>query len=53
MSTTADELREEVRQRYAAAAGAARAGGCRCNEDGSCCVNVLSEGEDGVFGESL
>jgi len=53
MSTTADELREEVRQRYAAAAVAASAGGCGCNEDGSCCGNVACEGEDGGFGETL
>jgi len=40
MSTTADELREEVRRRYAAAAVAEKDGGC-CDD------------ECGVFGESL
>jgi arsenite methyltransferase len=45
MSTTADELREEVRQRYAAAAVAAKGGGC--------CGDVACEGEVGVSGEAL
>jgi arsenite methyltransferase len=51
--TTADELREEVRRRYATAAVAAESGGCGCNEDGSCCGNVACEGKDGAFGERL
>jgi arsenite methyltransferase len=53
MSTTADRLREEVRQRYAAAATAAASGGCGCNDDGSCCGNVACDGNDGAFGETL
>jgi arsenite methyltransferase len=53
MATTADELREEVRRRYAGAAIAASAGGCGCNEDGSCCGNVACDGEDASFGEAL
>jgi SAM-dependent methyltransferase len=53
MATTADDLREEVRRRYAAAADAADRGGCGCHEDGSCCGNVACEGEDGVFGAAL
>ena len=53
MSTTADELREEVRQRYAEAATKASGGGCGCNDDGSCCGNVCCEGEAGKFGETL
>ena len=53
MSTTADQLREEVRQRYAAAATAAATGGCGCNDDGSCCGNVACDGTDGAFGEAL
>ena len=53
MTTTADELREQVRTRYAAAATAAAAGGCGCNEDGSCCGNAACDGEAGSFGETL
>jgi arsenite methyltransferase len=53
MSTTADELREQVRRRYAEAATAAETGGCGCADDGSCCGNVSCDGEDGVFGETL
>ncbi|MBA2462710.1 MAG: arsenite methyltransferase [Actinobacteria bacterium] len=53
MSTTADELREEVRRRYADAALAADAGGCGCNEDGGCCGNVACDGAGGAFGEGL
>jgi arsenite methyltransferase len=51
MSTTADELREEVRRRYAESARAVTegAGGCGCGS-GSCC-----EGETGapMFGDAL
>jgi len=50
MTTTADELREEVRQRYAAAAravtGGSNADGCG---GGSCC----GESASADFGESL
>ena len=53
MATTADELREEVRQRYAEAATKAAGGGCGCNDDGSCCGNVCCEGEAGKFGDAL
>ena len=53
MASTSDELREQVRQRYAEAATAAGAGGCGCNEDGSCCGNVACDGEDEAFGEAL
>jgi SAM-dependent methyltransferase len=53
MTTTAEELREQVRQRYAEAAKAAAAGGCGCNDDGSCCGNVACDGEGGAFGEAL
>ncbi|HVV57439.1 MAG TPA: arsenite methyltransferase [Gaiellaceae bacterium] len=53
MTTTADELREEVRRRYAAAADAASAGGCGCNDDGGCCGNACCDGADGAFGEAL
>jgi arsenite methyltransferase len=53
MSTSAEELREEVRQRYAQAALAAGSGGCGCNEDGGCCGNVGCEGEAATFGEAL
>ena len=53
MSTTADELREEVRRRYADAAIAAGAGGCGCTDEGSCCGNVACEGEEGDFGDAL
>jgi arsenite methyltransferase len=53
MSTTADELREQVRQRYAEAATAAARGGCGCADDGSCCGNAACDGEEGAFGEAL
>jgi SAM-dependent methyltransferase len=53
MTTTADELREHVRARYAEAAKAASAGGCGCNDDGSCCGNACCDGEAGSFGEAL
>ena len=53
MSTTADELREEVRRRYADAAIAAGTGGCGCRDEGSCCGNVACEGEEGDFGDAL
>jgi arsenite methyltransferase len=55
MTTTssADELREEVRRRYAQAAVAAEAGGCGCAEGGGCCGNVSCDGEDASFGEAL
>ena len=53
MTTTADELREQVRARYAAAANAAASGGCGCNDDGSCCGNAACDGEAGAFGEAL
>ena len=53
MTTTADELREEVRRRYAEAARSAERGGCGCTDDGGCCGNVSCDGEDGSFGESL
>ena len=51
MSTTADELREEVRRRYAEAASAVTegTGSCGCGS-GSCC----DDGDDGAkFGEAL
>jgi arsenite methyltransferase len=53
MSTTADELREQVRRRYAEAATAAQAGGCGCADDGGCCGNAGCDGEEGAFGEAL
>jgi arsenite methyltransferase len=53
MSTTAEELREQVRRRYAEAATAAETGGCGCADDGGCCGNVACDGEDGAFGETL
>jgi len=51
MATTADELREEVRRRYAESARAVSdpAGECGCGS-GSCCAD---EGESAVFGETL
>jgi arsenite methyltransferase len=48
-----DVLREEVRQRYAAAAVAAGSGGCGCEDDGGCCGNVACDGHDGAFGDAL
>jgi len=53
MSTTANELREEVRRRYAEAAVAAELGGCGCTEEGGCCGNVACDGEAASFGEAL
>jgi arsenite methyltransferase len=53
MSATADNLRDEVRQRYADAAQAVSDGsasGCGCGS-GSCCSG--GEAEDGAFGEAL
>jgi arsenite methyltransferase len=47
------DLREQVRERYAAAAVAAEGGGCGCNDDGGCCGNVACDGEDASFGERL
>jgi arsenite methyltransferase len=51
MSTTADDLREEVRRRYAESARAATdaSGGCGCGS-GSCCEG---ETDAGKFGEGL
>ena len=51
--TTANELRDEVRERYAAAALAADSGGCGCKDDGGCCGNVACDGTDAAFGETL
>jgi SAM-dependent methyltransferase len=53
MSTTVNELREEVRRRYAEAALSAGAGGCGCGDEGGCCGNVACEGEEASFGEAL
>ena len=53
MANSADELREQVRRRYAEAATAASTGGCGCEEDGGCCGNAACDGEDGAFGEAL
>jgi arsenite methyltransferase len=53
MAQTADELREEVRRRYAGAAIAAASGGCGCNDDGSCCGNVTCDGAEAAFGAAL
>jgi arsenite methyltransferase len=52
MATSADELREEVRRRYAASARAVTDGsaGCGCGS-GSCCADA--ESEAGKFGEVL
>lgn len=52
MATTADELREEVRRRYAesARAVAERVGGCGCGS-GSCCAD--GEGDAATFGQAL
>src|SRR3954447_5141062 len=52
MSTTADELREEVRRRYAASARAVSEGsdGCGCGS-GSCCAGGASDAAK--FGEAL
>jgi arsenite methyltransferase len=51
--STADLLREQVRERYAQAAVAAESGGCGCTESGACCGNVSCEGDDASFGETL
>src|SRR5919106_880456 len=49
MATTADELREDVRRRYAESAREATNGGsCGCGS-GSCCA----DGETATFGEAL
>ena len=53
MTTTTDDLRDEVRRRYAAAALAAERGGCGCSDDGGCCGNVACDGADGSFGDAL
>lgn len=52
MATTADELREEVRGRYAQSARAVteRTGDCGCGS-GSCCAD--GESEAAMFGEAL
>lgn len=52
MATSADELREEVRRRYAASALAVSESGdgCGCG-GGSCCVD--GESDAGKFGEAL
>src|SRR5215207_579408 len=52
MSTTADDLREEVRRRYAESARAVSegAGNCGCGS-GSCCAD--GEGDAASFGEAL
>jgi arsenite methyltransferase len=52
-TTSADELREEVRRRYAEAAVAADSGGCGCTDSGGCCGNVSCDGADASFGEAL
>ena len=53
MSTTADDLREQVRERYAQAALSVDRGGCGCDDDGGCCGNAGCDGEEGAFGETL
>jgi arsenite methyltransferase len=53
MATLPEDLREEVRQRYAEAARAASSGGCGCTDSGGCCGNVGCEGEEASFGEAL
>jgi arsenite methyltransferase len=50
MTTAADELREEVRRRYAESARAVTTGGCGCGS-GSCCAD--GEGDAANFGEAL
>ncbi|MGB2953803.1 MAG: arsenite methyltransferase [Gaiellaceae bacterium] len=53
MATTADELREEVRRRYAESARAVtkgKAGDCGCGS-GSCCAD--GESDETMFGEAL
>jgi arsenite methyltransferase len=51
--STAELLREQVRERYALAAVAAESGGCGCTESGGCCGNVGCDGEEASFGEAL
>jgi arsenite methyltransferase len=51
--STADVLREQVRERYAEAAVAAKGGGCGCTESGGCCGNVSCENDDASFGDAL
>ena len=51
--STAEVLREQVRERYAEAALAAGRGGCGCTDSGGCCGNVGCEGEHASFGERL
>jgi len=53
MTPTAEELRSEVRRRYAEAAIAAELGGCGCTENGGCCGNVACDGEAASFGQAL
>ena len=53
MSTTSNDLRERVRERYAEAARSVDRGGCGCTDDGGCCGNAGCDGEDGSFGERL
>ena len=53
MTTTTDELRNQVREHYAEAALSVDRGGCGCADDGGCCGNVSCEGDDGSFGERL
>ena len=53
MTITADDLREQVRRRYAEAAVAAELGGCGCTDDDGCCGNVACDGEAASFGEAL
>ena len=50
MTTSADELREEVRRKYAEAARAAAAGDRAGCGGGSCCADGAAEGD---FGEAL
>jgi arsenite methyltransferase len=54
MTSAADELREEVRRRYAESARAVTegTGGCGCGS-GSCCSDEPSEGANAGFGEAL
>ena len=53
MSTTSNDLREQVRERYAEAALSVDRGGCGCTDSGGCCGNAGCDGEDGSFGERL